>query len=846
MEIQVPAFSMVLMLGPTSSGKTTFAHKHFQDTEIIASDNCRAMVADDPNSQSATIDAFDLLHFILRARLKNRKLTVVDATNLQPRHRRTLLEIAREHDCPTAVIIMNTPLNACIHRSKSRTNRGVDERVIRNQHRLLRQSTHQLRKEGFRRSYVIDSPEETDTTVIIRTKPTLDQTGDSGPFDIIGDVHGCHLELTALLQKLGYEDRSGVPTHPDGRKAVFLGDLVDRGPASDLVLETVMAMTGAGTALAVTGNHDNKLVRALKGNNVQLTHGLPETLAQLENRTQEFKDKVQHFLSRLPDHYLLDQGNLAVAHAGVLEEYQGRSSRRIRSFCLYGQTTGETDEWGMPERVNWALEYRGKTAVVYGHVAVTQARWTNNTINVDTGCCFGGSLTALRYPERELVSVEALETYYEPEKPLTKHQTPEDQQDQPNPIRLNIADVTGRQQIITRTHGTIRVSEQQTASALETMSRFAMDPRWLVYLPPTISPPIASNLPELLEHPAQAFQQYQEDGIGAVICEEKHMGSRAIIVLGRDQDSITRKFGITDPNAGTCYSRTGRRFFTDAATETLFLNRAREAVGAAQLWEDLNTDWIIMDAEVMPWSLKAQGLLRTVYAPTATAALNTLAKAHELFNQAQARGIDTSEHAQNVALRLSAATSYRDAYRRYCWETQSLENVKAAPFHFMASEGQLLTDRPHTWHMETAARLQEADPELFQATGYRVISLDDEQAVQETTQWWENITSNGSEGMVVKPIDFVPNGKHGHVQPALKVRGPEYLRIIYGPEYKLPNNIERLRRRSLRTKRTLALKEFSLGIEGLQRFVDDEPLHRVHQCAFAVMALESEEVDPRL
>ena len=422
MHIPIPEFSLVLMVGPSSSGKSTFAKRHFSETEIVASDDCRARVSDDPNSQRSTTDAFDLLHFITRTRLRNRRLTVVDATNLQTKHRKGLQDIAKENDCPTTVIVMATPLNTCIQRAKSREDRPVEERTIHKQHRLLRQSSRQLKKEGFRWTHVLNTPEEADETTIERTKPRIDRRDDHGPFDIIGDIHGCHQELAMLLNKLGYQDENGVPTHPEGRKAVFLGDLVDRGPAADRVLETVMDMTRSGTALCVSGNHENKLLRSLRGNPVQISHGLATTLEQLEARPPEFKEKVQDFLPGLTEQYLLDDGNLAVAHAGVLELYQGRTSGRIRSFCLYGQTTGETDEWGLPERHDWAAEYRGRTTVVYGHTPVSEPRWVNNTINIDTGCVFGGSLTALRYPERELVSVPALQTYYDAIKPQAEGQ----------------------------------------------------------------------------------------------------------------------------------------------------------------------------------------------------------------------------------------------------------------------------------------------------------------------------------------------------------------------------------------------------------------------------------------
>jgi protein phosphatase len=240
---------------------------------------------------------------------------------------------------------------------------------------------------------------------------------DPGPFDIIGDVHGCYDELRTLLERLGYTLGSRL-AHPEGRRVIFVGDLVDRGPKSPEVLRLVMDGNAAGTAFCVQGNHDDKLVRKLRGRNVKISHGLAETLAQLEFATKDFKREVADFLESLPTHYLLDERRLVVAHAGLREEYHGKRSGAARAFSLYGETTGETDEFGSPIRYNWAKDYAGEAMVVYGHTPVREPEWLNNTICVDTGCVYGGKLTALRYPERELVSVPAARVYYESARPF--------------------------------------------------------------------------------------------------------------------------------------------------------------------------------------------------------------------------------------------------------------------------------------------------------------------------------------------------------------------------------------------------------------------------------------------
>ena len=858
MNLTIPELCLVALVGPSGSGKSTFAARHFKPTEVVSSDACRAMVADDANDQAATPDAFALLNFIAATRLRAGRLTVIDATSVQPQARKDLVQLARDHDCFPVAIVLNLPAGVCQARNRDRPDRQFGSGVVRRQAEQLRRSIRGLRREGFRYVYVLNSPEEVDAVAIERTRSWTDRRHETGPFDIIGDVHGCYDELVALLERLGYRwspaaenDDGGYGysvSHPEGRKAVFVGDLVDRGPGVANVLKLVMSMTADGTALCVAGNHESKLVRKLKGRNVQVSHGLAESLEQLEEEQADFRRQATEFLDGLISHYLLDDGNLVVAHAGMKEEYQGRASARVRDFCLYGETTGETDEWGLPVRADWAANYRGKASVVYGHTPVTEPAWLNRTINVDTGCVFGGRLTALRYPENELVSVPAARIYYEPARPLgaaVPTAEPAAAAVERAANVLDIDDVLGKRVVETRLRGNVTVREDHATAALEVMSRFALDPRWLVYLPPTISPCETSKLPGLLEHPSEVFDYYRNNGVSSVICEEKHMGSRAVVVVGQDTAAIERRFGIAGENAGVCYTRTGRRFFEDPTLERQFLERVRDAFAKAGLWDELETDWALLDCELMPWSLKAQELLQQQYAAVGAASRTGLSAAQELLRQAEARGVDTAETMSRVGERLSLAQLYRDAYARYCWPTTSLADIQLAPFHLLASEGAAHTNKNHQWHLDMAARLRQADGELFRETGHKTVNLNS-QDEEDAIHWWEDLTAAGGEGMVVKPLEFVATGRRGLVQPAMKCRGSEYLRIIYGPEYTMPDNLERLRNRGLSTKRSLALREFALGIEGLQRFVDREPLYRVHECAFAVLALESEPVDPRL
>jgi protein phosphatase len=812
MRIELPSPSLVVLMGASGSGKSTFAARHFKPTEVISSDFCRGLVADDENDQAATKDAFAVLHEIARRRLNNRRLTVIDATNVQRESRAPLLKLAREHDLFAVAIVLDPPEEVCHARNAARPDRDFGPHVVRRQRGELRRSLRGLHKEGFRRFWVVKD----DEVEITRSPLWTDRSAETGPFDIVGDVHGCHAELQELLAKLGYVDGR----HPAGRRLVFVGDYVDRGPATPEVLEFVMSLPDA---ICLPGNHDAKLVRKLKGRNVQITHGLGETLAQLEGRPT---DAIRDFLDGLVSHAVLDGGKLVVAHAGMLERYQGRASGRVRDFALYGDTTGETDEYGLPVRGNWAADYRGRAAVVYGHTPVEEPQWLNNTINIDTGCVFGGALTALRWPERELVSVPAHRMYYEPIKRLAV-------QDRPQHL-LDVEDVAGKRIVQTRLGRQVTVREEHAAGALELMSRFATDPRWLVYLPPTMAPPATSSREDLLEHPAEVFAEFRAAGVPHVVCEEKHMGSRAIAVVCRDADVGRERFGIE--GAGALYTRTGRPFFDD--TEPA-LERLRAAAERAGLFDDLQTGWLVLDCEVLPWSAKAMDLIRRQYAPVGAAARASLAAAANLLERAVARGQDAVALLERQRERAANADRYVEAYERYVGG-----DLRVAPFHVLAAESGAFAGREHAWHLARCDALAAADPGWIVRTERRFVDVTDPAQEADATAWWEELTAAGGEGMVVKPASFTATGRKGLVQPGIKCRGREYLRIIYGPEY--TDQLDRLRSRALGRKRSLAAREFALGIEALERFVRREPLYRVHECVFAVLALESEPVDPRL
>ncbi|MFD4132096.1 polynucleotide kinase-phosphatase [Streptomyces goshikiensis] len=843
--LPVTDLSLVVLIGATGSGKSTFARKHFKPTEVLSSDYCRGLVADDENDQSASKDAFDVLHHIAGKRLAAGRLTVVDATSVQPEARRQLVQLARAHDVLPIAIVLDMPEEVCAARNAARPDRsGLPRAVIQRHRRDLRRSLRGLEREGFRKVHVLRTPEEAEAAEIVLEKRFNDLTHLTGPFDIIGDIHGCASELETLLAKLGYEDGA----HPEGRTAVFVGDLVDRGPDSPGVLRRVMGMVRSGNALCVPGNHENKLGRYLKGAQVRQTHGLAETIEQLAREPEEFVREVREFIAGLVSHYVLDGGRLVVCHAGLPEKYHGRTSGRVRSHALYGDTTGETDEFGLPVRYPWAEEYRGKAVVVYGHTPVPNTAWINNTICLDTGAVFGGRMTALRWPERELVDVPAEKVWYEPARPLAAEAPGGHGGHEGRP--LDLADVHGRRIVETRHLGNVTVREENAAAALEVMSRFAVDPRLVPYLPPTMAPTATSRAEGYLEHPAEAFAQYRADGIGTVVCEEKHMGSRATVLLCKDADAARERFGVDGPT-GSVYTRTGRAFFNDPEVTEEVLARLRAAVTAAGLWEELGTDWLLLDGELLPWSLKSGGLLRNQYAAVGAASRAVFPDAVAALAAAGARGVDTAELLERQRGRADDAARFTDAYRRYCWSTDGLDGVRFAPFQLLAAAGRSLAAVPHDEQLAWLDRLVAADEAagtgLLRRTGRILVDTGDEDSVRAGTDWWLELTAAGGEGMVVKPLQaYAKDGRGRLVQPGVKVRGREYLRIVYGPEYTRPDHLERLRERFLGHKRSLALREYALGLEALDRLAAGEPLWRVHEAVFAVLALESEPVDPRL
>lgn len=831
--ISVPEPSLVILVGPTGCGKTTWASEHFAPTEVVSSDACRLLVADTTDGGFSTPSAFRVVHAIVEERLRLGFLTVVDATNLRRGDRASLVRLGRAAYLPVGAVVFDTPFGVCCSRRPSL------KHVVRHHFRMTQVERVTGRKEGL--AWVETVTHHT-PRVVVRQPLHPDKRQDSGPFDIIGDVHGCADELAELLGKLDYVlQASGAWVHPEGRRLIFLGDLGDRGPKVVPVFSWVLDSIEAGTAVWLRGNHDDKLMRKLRGNPVKVSHGLGDTLEQLaalpEDQREALTSRLLAAYGELPHHLVLDRGNLVVAHAGLPAPYQGRVGYEVRQFALYGSVEGKVRDDGMPIRDIWAPDYRGRAHVVYGHTAVRKPIWVSRTIGIDTGCAFGGALTALRWPEQELVSAPAHGTYAE-----VGGWWADDPDEAAAGAPLSAGPLLKSRTVHT-SYLPVSVKADRCAAAFEELVRWGVDPRWLVYLPPTMAPGEAA--PEgqpLLERPEEAFAYYRNHGVAQVVCEEKHMGSRAVVVVCQTPEVASRRFGVE--GMGAIYSRTGRPFFRKPEEEAALLARFSEALAGA--WGSYLHDWAVFDVEIMPWSLKARGLLQAQYAGAASAAIRGFSQAAYDARLADWRGTEgITELSERLALSETAAHAMRAAYRHYCWETEGLNQVRVAPFHLLATEGTVFADKDHGWHWQMTSAMAGCGAP-FQATDGRLVALGDEVACAETTEWWRKMTAAGGEGMVVKPFDFAAKHDDRWIQPALKVRGREYLRIIYGLDYCEPWNLDRLRRRQTGRKRALAIQEFALGIEALRRFVEREPLQRVQDCILAVRALECDPLDPRL
>jgi protein phosphatase len=405
-EIEIPKRALAVLCGPSAAGKTTWARQHFLSSQIISSDKCRQMVADDVlwHQPGVSAGAFELLYLWTEQRLKLNRLAVVDSTALLTGTRRHLLRLARRWHAPAVLIVFESDPATCAERDAARS-QSVGPRVLRRQFKQLAHERAMFTRERWDALISLDEESQAQNPVRLSPLPH-ERPDDAGPFDIVGDVHGCRVELLRLLEKLGWEeDSDGVPAHPAGRRLIFVGDLGCGGPDSVGAWELALRLRACGRAEVLIGDHDVRFVRHLRGEAVRLDRGLDRAAAELRRlpaeRLTHLRQGLDDLMGSAPPHLLLDNGQLAVAHAALPDHMVGKDDRRVRDFCRHAEGSRGAG------RGEWVMRHLGHELVVHGHAPTRAPRIINHTVNIDTGCVLGGALTAFRWPERELVQVPA-------------------------------------------------------------------------------------------------------------------------------------------------------------------------------------------------------------------------------------------------------------------------------------------------------------------------------------------------------------------------------------------------------------------------------------------------------
>ncbi|WP_339168808.1 polynucleotide kinase-phosphatase [Paenibacillus sp. FSL R5-0341] len=863
-EIRLPHAGIIVLVGPSNSGKSTLldrlvAESVIRRTEAVSSDQFRMLVGDDeyvdwkqrPRSEADVIyaeyqqvsaKAFEAMEAMLATRCRLNKLTWVDATHLYPEDRERLIQVARKAHVPVIAVVLDIPEKELLERDAQREYPRGRQRV-KQQVQQFKRTLRSIREDGFDASYVLKQPDE--ITFVRTSNPLVTDMGTG--IDIIGDIHGCYDEMMELIVRLGYvdEDGSGLYRHPEGRKLVSVGDVTSRGPESLQCLLFWQRHCAAELAYMIDSNHGWKIARYLDGRDVTLSHGderVEMELLQLEQEqgqetAKRVRAELKTFLLDAPSHLVFSRNGVrqvVVAHAGIRDHFIGKQSKRIQDYCRYGDVEG-TDEQGRPVRKDWYVDHNSGECIVWGHDPRPYPTIVNDTVNIDQGVVFGGMLTAWRMPEREAVIVPAKQDYAaDPDSPLKRW---EQRRFAPPNIRKFKEGFT----VQTASKLDVTVHDEVAKTAIDTFSHYTVPLEELIYIPPTMSPPPGvCSIEGYLEHPQDAFQYYRSQGVTRMVAEKKHMGSRAILLLFRDEQAAVQRVGR--PILGNIVTRTGRSFF-DPSTEQDVLLRLHADLTADGYFDRLRTEFVLLDAEIVPWNLKARELIASQYAHVAEASLMDRSTVLDKLREAEAAGRNVDEWLQETAGKLANAETFRDVFQKYCWDVEDIGDIRIAPFHTLAHSKGAFWEQTHEWHMEQNREFARMST-LMMETEYRVIASEADEA--DVIRWWDEITAEGHEGIVIKPETFRAWNNNKIIQPAIKVRGRAYLHIIYGMDYLAPENLSRLRKRKTSKKERHALMESVLGMEGIERFIRREPVERIHECVLATLSLESERVDPRL
>ncbi len=830
----ISAPALVVVSGSGASWRARFIHQLFLDLECVSVEAVQQWIPKDPNSDHPGQDpeVEEIFHSLVGLRLKRNQMTVVDIEGRSRNFRNELIRLAKRYHLTPAWFFLDS--------GKSAKEGSFEKKA---------------RQEGFRDVWIVD-PSRLEELELKRLPARTILTHWTGPFDVIGDVHGCFEELLSLLKRLGYrwqgdpwkpEAEAGLRLLSDPRRfPVFVGDLVDRGPYPVETIKLVMHLCRTGQAGAAPGNHDEKLARALDGVRFKkVDEDFTRTLDSVRANGKEFGESIRDWVRSLPSHLVLDGGRLVVAHAGSKESHHGRDSRNIREFSLYGATTGELDEHGLPERLNWAADYAGSAWVVYGHTPGAEPKWENRTVNIDTGCAYGGYLTALRFPEMETVSEPAKKEYAVSKRPLPLNHQLKSQPSQENfegnaGIKnewFDIPFVTLRKsqkwetfrtlkEVDTGRRGIISLREDKVRTAIDWLKSNGALAEDDFLLTPSLVATDANPHDQPLECPASAFRYL------------KHNKSRkAVCVPWIPIPSIVFKCSKGQGGSGSGFEF-GPRFQT--------------ALEASGFWERVKAESAIFECEIIQselvdslWEgIDGQGRIKQL----GDAALSGAGMILEQFHRAAENGLHLDSLVSEYQKRRKRYEGFVHWIQRVQANFIEEKSIQLKQLRLLATDKVVVAEQSFDQQEALLGyeTLQAADRELFVDRGVRMVDLHNQEDVEEAVEAWKQAADQGGFGWRVSPVEGAPPGRRGWIQPALKCRGPEALRLVYGLDYTREDQMEIVLKRNLTACRTQAAREWALALEWLRRWVGREPIWRRHECLVGMMAVRAEPTDPRL
>lgn len=834
---RIPDPALIVISGGNRDARQEVTQRLFAKEERMFVDDLYQWIPEikNPGANSVDTDLEEVFLSIIRLRLKRNRMTVIDIEGRSRSFRSELVRLGKRYHLEPVWIVLCSEGNP----------------PAENFERTCRQ-------EGFREVWFADV-EQTQKLEVVRTKsPTLFLNW-KGPFDIIGDVHGCFEELLSLLKELGYS-WEGDPWNPEAglklqtasrRFPVFVGDLVDRGPYPKETLKLVMHLCRTGQAGAVPGNHDEKIARALSG--VQFRkrdEDFARTLKLASADGDEFMEAVAEWIHSMPSHMVLDEGKLVVAHAGSKRSHHGRNSKSIREFCLYGATTGKTDELGLPERLNWAAEYDGSAWVIYGHTPVSAPRWENRTVNIDTGCAYGGYLTALRYPEMETVSEPSRKEYavskrYLPlnhvlrrklasqEKPLSSVENHEN---------AAIAggffvggkkyqsweDFIGLEEVDAGRRGVIALRGEKVRAAIDWLKANHWSEDIEGFVPPSVVAAEANSTSSELECPSSVFRYLKNNRSTMAVCSSWIPGPISIVKLKRESSNGVKRGSILE-RLEKALSNSGF-WERSSANQALFEMVIDDRAGRGRQKSS--------ERKLKDWVQESQALAEVGMFDT-RAILERLNRAMEHGNDLVA----LTARYQKTRERLVRFSHWADSVL-----DSSNPSVCIHQMRLLATDQEVVLEQDHDRQEFLLGydSLREKDPKLFLERRIHRVILEDAVAMEQAIEQWKQETAGGAWGWQICPFEGAPAGKRGWIQPAIQCRGIEALQRLYGLDFVQDEQFETTRRRCIAARRTQAAKEWALAFEWLKRWKNGDPVWRLHECLVGILAVKAEPTDPRL